>query len=219
VHPEPNKMILKVFFFGMLVGPIAAFIQLTLMWACGPKVDWPLILAALSQKNSLFLINILLFAPLVEEFLKYAVVRWQVLKNPAFDEPLDAMLYLIISALGFAAIENIIYIFVIPNLSVQMAFSQTIVRFLSATLLHTLSSGILGYFLAKSFLDLKNRQSIFFFGFILAVAFHSFYNYLAWLLSSKPFAAPILATFLVLTALLVSKFFGKLKQRLSVCKI
>jgi RsiW-degrading membrane proteinase PrsW (M82 family) len=46
--------------------------------------------------------------PINREIFKYLVVRFKVIKNPAFDEPTDIMLYMIIAALGFAAVENIL---------------------------------------------------------------------------------------------------------------
>jgi len=218
-HPEPKKMVFKVFFWGMLTGPAAIILQLSARWLCGPIGDLSSFFASVGQRDSRFFLNILLFAPLIEEYLKYYVVKRIILKNPAFDEPLDAMLYLIISALGFAATENLLNIFLASNLTLQLAASQAIARFLSATLLHTLASGILGYFLARSLLNLKKRKSILAAGFILAVAFHSFYNYLAWLLEYNKLLALALATFLILLIIIVSWQFGRLKKQLSICKI
>ena len=49
-------------------------------------------------------------AGFVEEYFKYLVVRFKVLNSPEFDEPVDAMIYMIIAGLGFAALENILYL-------------------------------------------------------------------------------------------------------------
>ncbi|TSC53553.1 MAG: hypothetical protein LiPW39_208 [Parcubacteria group bacterium LiPW_39] len=200
------------------MGPLAILFQFLAMRLCQPASFWSDFFTGIDKRSNLFFLNIILFAPLIEEYLKYAVVKWRVLKNPAFDEPLDAMLYLIISALGFAAVENLLNIFMLENLTLQTAISQSAARFLSATLLHTLSSGILGYFLAQSLLNFKRRRMIFWGGFGLAVVFHGFYNYLAWLLDFDKFFIVAMAALLVLGAGLVGWQWHRLKKQLAICK-
>jgi len=211
--------LLLVFLGGALMGPVALLLQFFAMSALSPSSSWPTLFASLNQNRSLFFLNIMILAPLSEELLKYLVVKWQVLKNPSFDEPLDAMIYLITSALGFAATENLLNIFLIPNLTFQLAFSQASVRFLSATLLHTLASGTLGYFVACSLLNLRHKNFILLTGFSLAVILHSLYNYLAWLFTSDKFFALMIALLLVAMAGLVGWQFRFLKKQLSICKI
>lgn len=220
-HPEPKKLVLKVFFWGALTGPAALILQLGARWLCAPTEDFNFFLATLGQNDFRFILNILLFAPLTEEFLKFFVVRQTVLKNPAFDEPIDAMVYLVVSALGFAATENLLNIFTASSLSLHTALSIAVARFLSATFLHTLASATLGYFLALSLLNFKKRYWIFALGFFLAFALHSFYNFLTWYfyyqgnLGNFVIAAFI---FLVLLGGLVSWQFQRLKKYASVCR-
>jgi len=218
-HPEPKKVVLRVFLFGALMGPAAIVLQVASRWFCQPTFEWSYFFATLGQADYRYFLNVILFAPLIEEYLKYAVVRWQVLKSPAFDEPLDAMLYLIISALGFAAVENLLNIFLAPDLTLRFALTQSIVRFLSATFLHTLASGLFGYFLALSLLNLKKRRSFWWGGYLLAAGFHGLYNYIAWLLDANKFFALILAFLLVGLRVLVSWQFYNLKKQLSICNI
>lgn len=218
-HPEPKRTLLLVFLGGALMGPIALLLQFFILSVLEPSSPWPSLFASLTQNNYLFFLNIIAFAPISEEFLKYLVVKWQVLKNPAFDEPLDAMIYLIVSALGFAATENLLNIFLLPNVTLQMAFSQATVRFLSATLLHTLASGTMGYFVAYSLLNLRRKNLIIVIGFSLAVLLHGLYNYLAWQFASDKAFALLIALLLVTMAGVVSWQFRYLKKQLSVCKI
>lgn len=219
VHPEPKRTILLVFLGGALMGPIALLSQFFIMSVLSPSAPWPALFASLSQNNYLFFLNIIAFAPLSEELLKYLVVKWQVLKNPDFDEPLDAMIYLIVSALGFAATENLLNIFLMPGVTIQLAFSQATIRFLSATLLHTLASGLMGFFIAYALLNLKRKGRLTIIGFFLAVLLHSFYNYLAWqFVADKSFALAI-ALLLAAMAGAVSWQFCYLKKQLSICEI
>jgi len=218
-HPEPKRMVLRVFLWGALMGPAAIILQILSRWSCAPTFEWSSFIATLGQNDYRSFLNVIVFAPIIEEYLKYAVVKWQVLKNPVFDEPLDAMLYLIISALGFAAIENLLNIFLAPGLTLEFAVSQSIMRFLSATFLHTLCSGLFGYFIALSLLNFKKRRLFFWSGFCLAVAFHGLYNYLAWLLDFNKFFALALAILLAALGALITWQFYYLKKKLSICKL
>src|SRR3989338_9327112 len=95
LHPEPRKMIIKVFLWGMLVAPLAVLAQY-------------LTLAALDANHIASAAAIALVGLAgIEEFLKYLVVRTEIEEEPEFNEPTDAMIYMIAAALGFAAIENI----------------------------------------------------------------------------------------------------------------
>lgn len=219
VHPEPKRLVLLVFLGGALMGPVALLLQLAALSVLSPGTSWPTLLASLSRNNYLFLLNIIIFAPLSEELMKYLAARWSALKNPCFDEPIDAMIYLVVSALGFAATENLLNIFLIPNVTPHLAISQATVRFLSATLLHALASGTLGYFIARSLFDFKRRKSLLLAGFSLAIALHGFYNYLAWLFTTDKIFAVAIAILLAAMAALVGWQFRSLRRRLSICKI
>jgi RsiW-degrading membrane proteinase PrsW (M82 family) len=118
---------------------------------------------------------------LVEELMKFFAVRFTILHEEEFDEPIDAMLYLIIAALGFAAVENA---FTVSGSQVQKQgfFGEGGVllilgaRSLSATLLHTLSSGIVGYALARTFFSQKPKRRILTLGLLIATLIHGTYN-------------------------------------------
>jgi len=218
-HPEPKDMLFLVFLLGGFIGPIAVLVQF-LAVKTFETFFYPIGIDHFIPKEVyLLLINIIIFAPLSEELLKYLAVKWQALKNPAFDEPIDAMIYLIVSALGFAAVENMLNIFMMPNVTAQLAFSQSIARFLSATLLHALASGMLGYFLALSMLNFKKRKLLFWSGFTMAVLFHSIYNYIVWLIDFNKIFVLILALLLVTMAAIVGWQFRQLKKQTAICKI
>src|SRR3989344_6660245 len=125
VHPESNKMVLKIFFLGILVSIPAVFLEIEIFKLFGLFHFSPFLLAVL---------NTFIGVALVEEFLKYLVVRNQVLKHPECDEPIDVMLYMIISALGFAALENILILFQLgPGLLWGLTLAVSIFTFEGAT--------------------------------------------------------------------------------------
>ncbi|MBZ9572074.1 PrsW family intramembrane metalloprotease [Patescibacteria group bacterium] len=211
VHPESKRMILKIFFYGMLVAIPAVFIEMVILKGFLKLNLSPILIQVLN-----FFIGI----ALVEEILKYLVVKEKVVSNPEFDEPLDAMLYMIISALGFAALENIL-IFLSPKIFF-LPLEETLVlasfRFISATFLHALSSGLIGYFLALSFFETKSQGKLIAQGLGLAIILHGLYNFSIIVIEGNlRLIIPIII--LIGLALFVSLGFKKLEKMASVCKI
>ena len=209
-HPESNRMVLKIFLYGMLVAIPTALIEMGISVTTEKLPLSPFLLS---------IINIFFGVALIEEFLKYLVVREKVLDHHEFDEPLDTMLYMIISALGFAASENILIFFNLSQVSfLHSALEVSASRFVSATFLHALSSGIFGYFLALSFYEQKNKMKLTILGLGISVLLHGLYNFSIMKLED-PFKFSIPLVILVGLAIFVSLGFNKLKKIKSVCKI
>jgi RsiW-degrading membrane proteinase PrsW (M82 family) len=225
-HPEPNSMVLKIFIWGMLLAPLAIVLELFLVWLLNPSFH-PLSLLSQAPQNGLIKIILAatLIPALVEEYLKYSVVKSKVLKNSEFDEPTDAMLYCIIAGLGFAAVENLLLLFKAPLLPFQQALSAITLRFLGATFVHALASGIVGYWLALGLLYTKQRKRLILTGLTIAIALHSCYNYLIISVAGQPatnqkiFFLSMIVLLLVSLAFLVSYYFRKLKKQQSICQI
>ncbi len=201
-HPEPNYLILFIFFLGALTAPIAA------------GVEYLLIKVLEISFLPTILVNFLVFFAvigLVEEFLKLLAVELGVERNKHFDEPTDAMIYLIVAGLGFAAIENVLALFSFAQVSVDV-IEIILLRFLSATLLHVLASAIVGYYLARKHFFFKKLQI--FKGLAIAAFLHGLYNILT--LSSQGFhrLLPTLYVILLLgiMAIWVNLLFYKLKK-------
>lgn len=218
-HPEPKRMVLKIFFYGMLITLPAIFIEKG-------------VFDVFEELNLPYVFYIFFGIASVEELLKYLVIREKVLKNPEFDEPIDAMLYMIIAALGFAALENILILFTSPFPFFEM-LSISILRFIGATFLHALSSGSLGYFLTLSFFETKNRTKLFFAGILTAVLSHGLFNFsitkieesitiknnLVVIANLKLFTFFNIFLITILFGLAIFIFFGfkKLKKMKSIC--
>jgi len=214
VHPEPKSEVLKIFFYGALATIPAFFLEKGIFATTASPL--------FSNFLSPFLItifNTFLGVALVEEVLKYLVVREKVLNSPEFDEPIDTVLYMIIAALGFAALENILILFRLgPGFLLGEAFALSIFRFLGATFLHTLCSGTVGFFLALSFLETKKRFWLLFTGFGIAALLHGLYNFsIMEIEGSLKTLIPIII--LISLAIFVSLGFKRLKKMKSICKI
>lgn len=209
-HPESRQMILKIFSYGMLAALPAVLLELGVFQEFGDLKF---------SGTFLKLLNVFIGVALVEELLKYLVVRGKVIHHSEFDEPFDVMLYMIISALGFAASENILILASLgPNFLLGKTVSITIFRFIGATFLHTLCSGLLGYFVALSFCYIKNHWRFLTVGIILATLLHGLYNFsIIEVKGNAGFFIPLL----ILIGLTVFFTYGikRLQKLKSVCKI
>ncbi len=165
------------------------------------------------------LIMIVFVAAITEEIAKYLIIKKSILKNPECDEPIDIMIYAVTAALGFAAFENLLFLFPleIPFCYKTMA-TGSFFRFLTGTFLHALTSGLMGYFLAISILKNKRKKILVFLGVFLAILLHAFYNLsiiMSEIKSSFLIIAPVI---LIILFIAVFLFFKKLRKLPSVCR-
>lgn len=165
--PEPKRFIFYTFIAGMAAIPFVLLLE---------KFVQAQALAVGYDKEG-FLV-LLLWATLEETF-KFAAAYIAALSWRVFDEPLDGVIYMITAALGFAALENML--FLASPLRDGLIF-QTIVtgdlRFVGATLLHTLASGTIGLSLAYAFYaSAKVRILAALGGVILAISLHTAFNF------------------------------------------
>lgn len=166
LHPEPKKLLAFTFIVGMASAFFALAVEL--LFSVAATV---LGIGALTATS-------LLILAFVEEAMKFAAAYLVVHKNKAFDEPVDAMIYTVVAALGFATIENI---GVLTGGGNQLAlisgiFATTSLRFVGATLLHSLTSAIVGYFWATGIRKLSPRPYIWG-GLAIASVLHGIFNY------------------------------------------
>jgi RsiW-degrading membrane proteinase PrsW (M82 family) len=213
VNPEPKKIILKVFLFGMLSPlPIIIFVILLHIFELKDYYN-----KFLSLSIPLLTFSIIFWVT-IEEIIKYLAVKIN-LKNVEIDEPADIMFYMIIAGLGFAAAENILILFGYhPLLTLPEIFLLIFFRFISATFLHALWSGTIGYFWALSFLETKKRKYLFLKGIIIASLLHSLHNFVIIVISGV-WAALIVITTLIGLFIFILSSLKKLKKIKSVCKI
>lgn len=163
--PEPKGLLTVVFIMGMIaviiVLPIEQFIQ--------------------KYFNS-HEINLVLWAS-AEEILKYLAVLIILYRTSIASKPIDWPIYLITAALGFATLENAL--FLVKPFSATTASTGLLavaslgqLRFLGSTLLHTITSGTIGIVIGISFYmeDWKKKWYLFM-GFLAAIALHTAFNF------------------------------------------
>ncbi|KKT85491.1 MAG: hypothetical protein UX26_C0037G0011 [Parcubacteria group bacterium GW2011_GWC1_45_9] len=181
-HPEPPPFLLLAFFLGVFSTVVALGAGLGLLSLIQSVSGAE---RALIQNSFWFMFIGVAF---VEELAKFLMAFFLLRKSLVFDEPIDAIIYLSVIALGFAFVENIIYLVSIFNqffgdLSQVVYFVS--LRFIGANFLHTLASGLVGYFWAIGIVRRKNPQYLFM-GLFLATLIHGLFN-----LSVMVFGMPI----------------------------
>lgn len=160
--PEPRRLIALAFIGGMLTVVLVIPIQ---KFAAGFLATQTAIFAAWS---------------IIEEFAKYAVAWILVLHRRENDEPVDSVIYMVALALGFAGLENAL--FLLSPLAGE-TLAQTVMtgnfRFIGSTLLHVFSSAVIGIALAFSFYKSGfMKQWYAACGVILASVLHILFNFL-----------------------------------------
>lgn len=162
IHPEPRKMIFSVFLTGVLAALGAYFVQL---WMNDYLITVGIFGQTLRYTTA--------FAA-IEEAIKFFAAYLIVAHSKHFDEPIDAMIYMMTAAMGLAAVENIAVAF--ENGFVAITIGSLMFRFLGATLLHALSSSLMGYYWARGIV--KRRVWLYLpFGFFMAMLLHTLFNY------------------------------------------
>lgn len=204
-------MIIKIFLWGVLITIPVFFVQIGLAYLLEKTTLNPIIAS---------LIYWFLIIALTEEIFKFLVVKMKVMNSPNLDEPTDIVIYMVVAALGFAALENILYLFSpVDYLSFEAIVSRTLlisfIRFIGATFLHTLCSAVIGYALAISCCDEKNRSIEVIFGIAMATLLHGLYNFSIMTLDG--YLKVIIPAIVIITlAWLVFSGFERLKKIKSV---
>ncbi len=160
-RPEPRGLLAIVFIMGMITVMFVLPIQK--------------LIRELFVSES---VQLVLWAS-AEEVIKYIAVLIILLGTSQIDEPIDWPIYMITSALGFAALENALFLrepFATNQTTVGLLTGQ--LRFLGSTLLHTVASGMVGMMLGLSFhLGAWKQKFYLLMGLIIAIALHSAFNF------------------------------------------
>ncbi len=187
--PEPKQIIALTFLAGMAAVVLALPLEhlaCTTLGGCGATTPKIVIVAW----------------AMIEEVLKYAVVAAAVLWRKCVDEPIDLVIYMITAALGFAALENTLFL-IAPFSGGHWldGFLTGNLRFVGSTLLHVVASSSIGFALGFSFGRLRHERILLAIGgLILAVALHTIFNFL---IISEDGSTTLAAFFTVWTGVIV----------------
>ncbi|WP_297988112.1 glutamic-type intramembrane protease PrsW [Anoxybacillus sp.] len=168
---EPLSLVLRMFLYGtFLVFPLM-FIQHVL------KVEHML-------PNAF--VEAFLSTSLLEEFFKWFVFYYAIYDHREFNEPYDGIVYGVSVSLGFATLENILYL--LAN-GVEFAVTRALLPVSS----HALFGVIMGFYLGKAKFGLATKEKGYIcLSFLLPFLFHGIYDYILltqerWIYYMLPF--------------------------------
>lgn len=194
--PEPKGLVTKIFFLGFVFTVFACIFEI--------PVD-EIIQRLVQSKLAIAFLEAFVMAALIEESIKLFIVKKFAYNQTHFDEEVDGIIYAIVASLGFACMENLIYV-IDGGLSIAFA------RAVSAVPLHALSSGMMGYYIgkAKFSTDPKKENSLILKGLWYAILIHGIYDFLI-------FASPQLGIIITLGIFpLLILTFIKLNQKIKL---
>ncbi|ATP39607.1 PrsW family intramembrane metalloprotease [Solibacillus sp. R5-41] len=151
---EPRRTLLNSFIFGAIITFPILFIQF--------------ILKEEQTFSSVFFSNVI-FTSIIEEFFKWLVIFAAILRNVEFDDPYDGVLYGVAVSLGFATVENVIYLI---SFGIDQAFMRAILPVSS----HALFGVVMGYYYGKGKFSADHQKKIIFLALIAPVVLHITYN-------------------------------------------
>lgn len=137
VEPEPKAFLLGVFVLGAL---LASAVGQPLINDVFRVNRWASDSLALKLVGGIFIVGA------IQEFLKYAAVRYSIFQSQEFDERVDGIIYGAAAGLGYATMLNIAY--VIGNGGVDLGVGA--IRVAVFALAHASFSGVTGYFLGRA---------------------------------------------------------------------
>jgi RsiW-degrading membrane proteinase PrsW (M82 family) len=161
IHPESARMLTLSFLGGMLAVVLVLPVQ-------------SLVYKIIANENYF---SFFLWATL-EEIFKFGAVYFLALRSKENDEPVDSIIYMIVSALGFVALENTFFLMdLIHAGDFYGVFITGNLRFIGSSLLHIVSSGTVGIFLAFSFYKNKSKKILYtVYGLLIAIVLHTSFN-------------------------------------------
>lgn len=149
---EPLRLMLRVYFFSFLTVIPVLVLQVV-----------PLSILEVTATQSLASRVIVAFvvAGLIEEGMKFLFVRWLAFHRPELNEPYDGILYAVAVSLGFATIENMLYVLGAAQFGVS-PLVIIVVRAVLAVPGHALWGVIMGSYIgrAKFAVATKVRQRL-----------------------------------------------------------
>jgi RsiW-degrading membrane proteinase PrsW (M82 family)/ribosomal protein S18 acetylase RimI-like enzyme len=163
---EPKTNLFVTFILGAVTVVPAALIENSMIDMQQDSIIW-------------IAVRAFLMVALVEELSKFAVLRLYSFPRKSFDEPLDGIVYGVVASMGFATLENVLYVSKYADMG--MGYQVAWMRMFLAVPAHATFGVIMGYHVGKAKFDNDNRFKWLFKGVLWATVFHGFYDFFLFL--------------------------------------
>lgn len=175
LHPEPKRLVYRLFLLGAAIVFPAGLIERGL-------IETGVGTSSIHLRATL--VTAFFVAGMVEEFLKASIVERKALQPGYIRSPIDAIVYSGSVALGFAAVENILYV-------TSSGFETAVVRSVTAVPAHFMFGIIMGTAFSRFLWEKANKA----WAYILPALAHGTYDSFA--MSAGIFANALLVGYLL----------------------
>jgi len=208
LQKEPKSMLMKAFFGGILS------IFIALLFAMPLSEYESSIPSGLARSfyTSFFC------AGIPEEFGKWIIFYWLIKKAKDFDQYYDGILYAIFISMGFALVENVLYV-------MKGGMGVAIMRAILAVPGHMLFAVPMGYYLSISKFELANEaKKHIALSLIIPILLHGTYDFLLFYMEAKSkinssIVVPLFLVFIAFEIYIWRLGLRKIKNHISSDKI
>jgi RsiW-degrading membrane proteinase PrsW (M82 family) len=162
VFREPPRVLWATFGLGVLTIPCVLLTVLPVMLFTG--------LDEIANPYLQGLASAFLSAAVPEELFKFLVVYLYASRHKDFDEPMDGIVYGAAASLGFATLENVMYVS-------SGGMSVAVMRALTAVPGHAFSGALLGYFIGQAKFRPSERGKLLSAALFFPIMLHGIYDW------------------------------------------
>lgn len=198
-QPEPTLWLVKAFFYGVVSVFLSLILSMPIMMVSGIDAE--------NLTGSSFLeavANAFLLAAIPEEVAKFLMLWLLLRKNPYFDEHFDGIVYAVCVGLGFAALENVGYLF--KGAESGAWISIGIVRALFSVPAHYFFAILMGYYYSVCHFGIDRSMKARAMILVAPILAHGIFD-------AALFSMPINKPLSVLVMIFFIFFFTKLRKR------
>ncbi|WP_075617659.1 glutamic-type intramembrane protease PrsW [Paenisporosarcina indica] len=155
ISSEPSRTLFHTFIYGAILTFPILFIQHVF---------------EVEQIMQSFFIRNVLFTSMLEEFFKWFILVMAIYQHVEFDDPYDGILYGASISLGFATVENILYLL---TYGLDTAFLRAMMPVSS----HAIFGVVMGYYLGRAKFAINGKSKpLLFVALLTPIGLHMMYN-------------------------------------------
>lgn len=162
VYREPGRVLWATFFLGVLTIPGVLL------------AVWPIVvLTPIGEIGNPYLsgfADAFGTAAIPEELFKFLVIYFYARRHPAFDEPMDGVVYGVAAGLGFATLENVLYVS-------GGGIGVAIMRAFTAVPGHAFAGAIMGYYIGQAQFRPLERGKLIALSLVVPIVLHGLYDF------------------------------------------
>lgn len=161
-YPEPPGVVFTTFILGVLTIPLLLSLD-------GLIYDPLEALITSSNPYVVGTAKAFLLAAVPEELAKFAVLVGYSIRQKDFDEPMDGIVYGVSVSLGFAVLENVMYVF-------GGGFQTALSRAVTAVPAHAMFGAIMGYYAGRAVFSKHLKKTLFAKALLIPILLHGLYD-------------------------------------------